>query len=91
MTIVDLAEQVDQGAAWLRDAHNTAMDMLDATGCSDAEVDGDPWLADLARVQLRLADIVGELQSLLSPAQLAAASEEELRLGEMADLAEANQ
>ena len=91
MTTVDLAEQIDQGAAWLRDAHNTAMGMLDDAGCSEAGVSASPWLADLARVQRRLCDIVGELHSLLSSEQLAAAATEEERLGELADMAEAHQ
>jgi hypothetical protein len=91
MNIVDLAEQIDQGAAWLRDAHNTAMAMLDDTECSEEEIAASPWLSDLARVQRRLADIVGELHSILSPEQLAAVEYEERRLGELADMAEANQ
>lgn len=91
MTIVDLAEQIDQGAAWLRDAHNTAMHMLDETECTEAEVNASPWLSDLARVQRRLCDIVGELHSILSVEQVAAVNEEEHRMHDLADMAEANQ
>lgn len=91
MNIVDLAEQIDQGAAWLRDAHNTAMGMLDESGLMSVDAADSPWFADLARVQRRLVDIVGELHSILSSEQLAAADYEERRLGELADMAEAHQ